>query len=107
MNSSELLALLTSHRGASNGIKCATLAAQAALPERQVRKLISDLRFEGAAIVGTPDTGYYIAESAEELKHFTEFYWHRIRHSLAIVSRVTHQSMPSLLGQLSLLESNT
>ena len=107
MQAAELLNHLQMHKGRRSGIKCATLAAQAGITERQARKLISDLRFEGCAIVGTPDTGYYIADSTEEVNEFTEFHWHRIRHSLAIVSRVTKQSLPALMGQLSLLESKT
>lgn len=107
MQAAELLNHLHMHKGRSSGIKCAKLAAQAGITERQARKLISDLRFEGCAIVGTPDTGYYIADSTEEVNEFTEFHWHRIRHSLAIVSRVTKQSLPALMGQLSLLESKT
>lgn len=107
MQAAELLNHLHMHKGRNNGIKCAKLAAQAGITERQARKLISDLRFEGCAIVGTPDTGYYIADSTEEVTEFTEFHWHRIRHSMAIVSRVTKQSLPALIGQLSLLESKT
>lgn len=105
MQSAELLPLLQS--GRANGIKCAALAARAGITERQARKLISDLRFEGCAIVGTPESGYYMAHTPEEVKEFTEFHWHRIRHSMAIVSRVTKQSLPALMGQLSLLESKT
>ena len=107
MQASELLNLLQAHKGRALGIKCAALATRAGIPERQVRKLISDLRFDGAAIVGTPESGYYLADSTEEVHEFTEFYWHRIRHSMAIVSRVTKQSIPALMGQLSLLETQT
>lgn len=107
MTAPELLNHLQMHKGRSNGIKCAKLAAQAGITERQARKLISELRFDGCAIVGTPESGYYIADSAEEVKEFTEFHWHRIRHSMAIVSRVTKQSLPALMGQLCLLESKT
>lgn len=107
MNASELLVHLASHRGAANGIKCATLAAQTGLPERQVRKLISDLRFEGAAIVGTPETGYFIAESKDEIDRFVKFHFARARHSLGAVSRVLRISMPEIMGQLSLVESKS
>lgn len=107
MQASELLNLLQAHKGRAQGIKCAALASRSGLPERQVRKLISELRFEGCAIVGTPETGYYMADSTEEVSEFTEFHWHRIRHSMAIVSRVTKQSIPALMGQLSLLETQT
>lgn len=105
MTSSELLMILSRHRGAAAGIKCADLAVQAGIQERQVRKLISDLRFEGTAIVGTPETGYYMAESPEEIKQFTDFHFARARHSLGIISRVRGIAMPSLLGQLSLMDN--
>jgi predicted DNA-binding transcriptional regulator YafY len=107
MQASELLNLLQAHKGRAKGIKCAALAAQAGITERQARKLISDLRFDGCAVVGTPESGYYLADSADEVTEFTEFHWHRIRHSMAIVSRVTKQSIPALMGQLSLLETQT
>ena len=107
MTSSELLLILAPHRGAANGISCERLAAQAGVHERQVRKLISDLRFEGTAIVGTPETGYFLAESEEEIKVFTDFHFARARHSLGIVSRVRGIALPALLGQLSLVEGKS
>ena len=111
MQASELLNLLQAHKGRALGISGADLTVKAGLPasqDRVVRKLISELRFDGVAIMGTPRTGYYLAESTEEVHEFTEFYWHRIRHSMAIVSRVTKQSIPALMGQMSFeLESQT
>jgi biotin operon repressor len=107
MQAPELLNLLQAHKGRDRGIKCAALAAQAGIPERAVRRLVSEMRFEGCPIVGTPETGYYLADTPQEVTEFTEFHWHRIRHSMAIVSRVTKQSIPALMGQLSLLESQT
>jgi biotin operon repressor len=110
MTSSELLLILAPHRGAANGISGKALTAKAGLPpeaERQVRKLISDLRFEGTAIVGTPETGYFLAESEDEIKQFTEFHFARARHSLGIISRVRGIALPALLGQLSLVEGKS
>ena len=74
MQAAELLNHLQMHKGRRSGIKCATLAAQAGITERQARKLISDLRFDGCAVVGTPESGYYLADSADEVTEFTEFH---------------------------------
>lgn len=110
MQASELLLLLSSHRGAANGISGKALTAKAGLPpeaERQVRKLISDLRKQGTAIVGTPDTGYFMATTAKEIQQFADFHQHRAMHSLTIVSKVRQIALPVLLGQLSLVESKS
>lgn len=102
MNASELLLILSTHRGRANGISGDALAARCDVPARRVRELISEMRFEGVAIVGTPATGYYVAEAPEEIKEFEDFHFARARHSLGIISRVRGVSMPILLGQLSL-----
>jgi biotin operon repressor len=107
MEAPELLNLLQAHRGRANGIHCAALASRAGLSERVVRRLISDLRFEGCGIVGTPETGYFLAQTPEEIKEFEEFHFARARHSLGIISRVRGIALPALLGQLSLVESKS
>jgi biotin operon repressor len=96
------MAVLRQYKGAANGVTCARLATLLGLHERQVRKLVSAARFDGEPVVGTPQTGYYLAESPAEVEQFANFFWHRARHSLAIVSRVKGMALPELLGQMQL-----
>jgi biotin operon repressor len=101
MNSAELLNVLSRHRGAANGIHVARLASVTGQPERALRKLISELRTEGTAICGKPETGYFIAETADELNEFCIKYLEaRAMHSLTLSSRLRKIPLPVLAGQL-------
>lgn len=101
MNSAELLNVLASHRGQSNGIHMDRLAAQTSHPARYLRKLISDLRMEGVAICGKPETGYFMAATAEELDQFCiQYLEQRALHSLKVSSRLRNIPLPVLAGQL-------
>jgi biotin operon repressor len=101
MNSAELLNVLSRHRGAANGIHVARLASNTGQPERHLRKLISALRKEGAAICGKPETGYFMAETANELDEFCIKYLEaRALHSLTLSSRLRKIPLPVLAGQL-------
>ncbi|MCA3225024.1 MAG: HTH domain-containing protein, partial [Burkholderiales bacterium] len=53
--------LASRHTGRANGIKAELLALALGVHERTLRDLISSARDDGVAIVGTPETGYYIA----------------------------------------------
>lgn len=97
-----LNALASAHRGKANGIHADRLAAQLELEPRDLRKLISELRTEGIAIVGTPETGYYVAETAEELDECCQFLRRRALHSLTLESKLRGVALPDLLGQLHL-----
>lgn len=48
--------------GRENKISRESLRACTGLPDRSVRRLISDARMRGFAIVGDPEGGYYMAE---------------------------------------------
>lgn len=105
--SDQLLVLLihvltTKHKGRKRGVKASILAVQTGLGERTLRKLISDAREQGVAVVGTPETGYYVAETAEELEECCHFLRSRAVHSLMLEARLRKISLPSLLGQLNL-----
>jgi len=97
-----LNALASAHVGRRNGIHADRLAAQLELYPRELRKLISELRTEGTAIVATPETGYYVAETAEELDECCQFLRRRAMHSLALESKLRGVALPDLLGQLHL-----
>lgn len=97
----QLIALMSKrHMGRRRGISATALAAKLAITERTLRHLISDAREEGVAIVGTPETGYYIARTAGELEECCRFLRARAMHSLAIEARLRRIALPELLGQL-------
>lgn len=72
----------------------------------RVRKLITDARRDGALILGTPKTGYYMATNQQEFDEFVHFIHSRAMHTLFTLSILRKVSLPALLGQMSLeLES--
>jgi biotin operon repressor len=93
------------HRGRSNGIHAKHLASKLGLQGdhglRILRKAISDLREVGIPIAGMPETGYFIAATAEELDDFCiKFLESRALHSLKLSSRLRKIPLPVLAGQL-------
>lgn len=89
-----------SHQGRANGIRADLLAGLLGITDRLLRSLISDARTEGTAIVGTPETGYYIAQTGDELEECCRFLRSRALHSLTIEARLRRVALPELLGQL-------
>lgn len=102
MTSAELLNLLAFHQGRESGITAEHLAQVAGVPERRLRTLIGELREEGIAICATPETGYYLAVTPEELAESCKFLHDRALRSLLLASRMQKISLPDLLGQLKL-----
>ncbi|MEO6917641.1 MAG: HTH domain-containing protein [Collimonas sp.] len=94
--------LTTRHQGRMHGINASSLAAQIGVTERSLRKLISDAREQGVAVVGAPETGYYVAETAAELEECCHFLRSRALHSLMLEARMRKITLPVLLGQLNL-----
>ena len=93
---------LQSHKGKAQGISGAALAAVTGVGERAQRNAISLLRRWGHAVAGTPETGYYLAQTANELNECCGFLRSRALHSLAIEAQLKRLSLPELLGQISL-----
>ncbi len=54
--------------GRENKISRESLRACTGLPDRSVRRLISDAREHGIPIVGDPTGGYYMAESEADVR---------------------------------------
>ena len=54
--------------GRENKISRQSLSICTGLPDRTVRRLISDARMRGIPIVGDPAGGYYIAETEADIK---------------------------------------
>jgi biotin operon repressor len=97
-----LLSVLSSHIGQSNGINVKGLAALLDCTERMVRKLVSELREDGTAVCGRPNTGYFIAANAEELEETCQFLRGRAMHSLHLESKLRNMPLPDLIGQMHL-----
>lgn len=93
---------LSTHVGKEHGIHVRQLVMATGLSERDIRSAVSQLREEGIAIVATPEAGYYIAETPEELAECCHFLRSRAMHTLHIEARLRQCSMAELLGQLSL-----
>jgi len=94
--------LATSHIGAARGVGARELARLLGVRERVLRHLISDAREDGVAIAGTPETGYFIAETHEELEACCAFLRSRALHSLHIEAQLRRVPLADLLGQLRL-----
>lgn len=105
----QVLTELAHHIGADNGVHVRELvtritgqAISCGVLERRIRTLVSDLRMDGAHICGHPSSGYYMADSAQELEQTLQFLRARAMSSLVLESRMRRISMPELLGQLTL-----
>lgn len=93
---------LQHHIGKHNGIKGRELAARLNIPSRRLRRLISELIDNGVAILGTPETGYYVAGSPDELERCCKFHHARAMHSLKKISKLKGIPLEELVGQLKL-----
>lgn len=90
------------YRGAERGVSVDALAGLLNCQPRLVRRLVSEARHEGVPICGHPHTGYYIAETQEELLNTCAFLRARAMHSLVLESRLRKIPLPDLIGQLRL-----
>lgn len=104
-----VLAALSSHVGHMNGIAAKLLAvaithdfADTSAQERRLRQIITELRMEGHHICAHPETGYFIAETADELDRTCLFLYERAMASLQQISRMKQVALPDLKGQLHL-----
>ena len=93
------------HRGQANGIHGKNLAVKLGLEGehgmRVMRRAISELRKSGVAIAGMPETGYFVATTADELDDFCiRFLESRALHSLTLSSRLRRIPLAQLCGQL-------
>jgi len=104
-----VLEALRRHIGHLNGASAATLVEEITgvprpnpLGERQLREVVTELRMEGHHVCAHPATGYFIAESQEELDATCLYLHDRAMASLTQVARMRRVSVPDLRGQLRL-----
>lgn len=101
--SSQLLAVLSRHIGADNGIRAADLARELDAEERHVRTLVTALRDDGCGVCAHPKTGYFIAANAEEMeRYYLKFIEARCMTGLRQIARARKIALPDLIGQLKL-----
>ncbi|MEY2689195.1 MAG: hypothetical protein RL375_3393 [Pseudomonadota bacterium] len=99
-----LVNLMSKHLGRDKGIGVRQLASALSQPERRVRHLITRARRQGIPICGTPQSGYFIAVTADEIADACAFLRKRALHSLQLMSVMLGVSMPTLAGQLLLAQ---
>lgn len=104
-----VLQALAGHIGRGRGVRADVLVAHITHepgPDkagmRKLRQVITELRMTGHHICGHPASGYYMAETAEELDATCEFLYERAMTGLTQISRMKHISLPDLRGQLKL-----
>lgn len=68
--------------GAANGRGVATLAFELGTTERAIRKLVDELIEEGVPVCAHPSTGYYIAQTEDEIQGTCDYLRGRAMHSL-------------------------
>ena len=98
----DLMAVMVHHCGKSKGISCSRLAGLLDIPERRVRQLVTELRDDATAICGQPSTGYFIAQTHEEMEATLDFLKDRALHSLKLHSKLSGLPLADLIGQLHL-----
>lgn len=98
----DVLAVLEFHMGKHYGIGARDLAEHLGIPPRRLRQLISELREDGHAVCGLPESGYYLAETVAELEQCCAFLRSRAMHSLVLEARLRKVPLPELIGQLKL-----
>jgi len=102
-----LLMALRAHIGRARGVTASQLVGEvlgASRPadERRLRDLIVELRMQGHHVCAHPSSGYYLAETPEELEETCAFLRARALQSLSQISRMRGVSIPDLVGQMHL-----
>ncbi|WP_076591996.1 hypothetical protein [Herminiimonas arsenitoxidans] len=99
----QLLEILSrSHIGGSNSIGGPALASQLGVKPRTVRAMVLKLRENAIAVCGSPEIGYFIAETPEEVDATCKLLEQHGLHQLHVASRMRKTTLPELLGQLHL-----
>lgn len=101
-NKTLLAALLQHHIGRTKGVSVHYIAGALSCSPRVVRWLVTELREDGVAVCGKPDTGYFIAETRDELEETCAFLRSRAMHSLVLESKLRGMPLADLVGQLHL-----
>lgn len=108
INQHTVLEALCNHIGRRRGVTAAALCREVLGVEplqadlRILRHVVEDLRTAGHHVCATPEDGYWIAETAEELDEACGFLYDRAMTSLRQIAAMKRVSVPDLRGQLRL-----
>jgi hypothetical protein len=96
---------LSMHIGEAQGVSARELVEEitgdhSPGAERQLRHIIEGLRREGQHICGHPSTGYFLAQTDDELLRTVKFLHDRAMTSLSQAAAMQRVSLPDLAGQL-------
>ena len=104
-----LLAALRCHIGPANGATVHQLVCEItgyeridSAAEREIRNLVKELRLEGHHICALPGSGYYMAQTPDDLTATCEHLYQRAITSLTQIARMKKIADPDLRGQLHL-----
>ncbi len=102
-----VLIAMARHIGRERGVTAARLVYEMlgrynAEAERRLRKIVVELRLEGQHICGLPDSGYFMAETGDELAAGIRHLHDRAMTSLRQAYAMRGLAMPDLEGQLRL-----
>lgn len=103
-----LKALHEKHVGEIFGVSGRTLARElcgidgSLAAERRLRTVVTELRLLGHPICGTPESGYFMARTPEELNHTLNFLYERGMTAIRQIARMQAVAEPDLRGQLQL-----
>lgn len=75
-------------RGKANGQDVKSLALAVGTTERAIRTLVDELIEEGVPVCAHPSTGYYIAETKEEVEATCKHLHGRAVHTLGKISKL-------------------
>jgi hypothetical protein len=108
----QVLAELQHHRGRAQGLHISALVQRitgqshrAEHLERVVRKAVTELRLQGQPICAHPSSGYFLAETAEELEQTCNFLHARAMSSLKAESQLRNISVTDLINRFTLPKS--
>ncbi|HJW81983.1 MAG TPA: hypothetical protein VJ396_07040 [Acidiferrobacterales bacterium] len=113
LSTATVLTLLSRHIGRENGVTAEQLAREISgdpvplrttttVLTRQLREAVVQLRLEGHHVCATPENGYFLAASAEELDATCLFLHERAMTTLRQIAAMKRISLPDLRGQLHL-----
>lgn len=107
LTTAAVLQALSTHIGAANGIRGDRLVVEilgraSVHAERNLREIVVRLRLEGHHVCATPEDGYFMAATAEELNETCLFLHDRAMTTLKQIAAMKRVSLPDLKGQLHL-----
>lgn len=102
-----VLDVLGDHTGVANGISATDLVRKItgisnAAGERRLRSVIESLRDAGHGVCAHPSTGYFLAETEDELNDTCDWLYARAMSTLKKVAAMKRVDLPDLRGQLRL-----